>query len=75
MSNTCQDPECRDVQLWMVSIAQKGERLPTDTCYDNHVPVLPFSHDGQDGLHDVHVGKEIDLEDLIHQADSPITLG
>jgi hypothetical protein len=46
MSNTCQDPECRDVQLWMVSIVHEGERLPTDTRYDNHVPILPFSHDG-----------------------------
>lgn len=66
MSNTCLDLECRDVQLYMVSKAWDGERLPTDTCYDDHVSVLPFSHDGQNGLHNVHVGEEIDLEDLIH---------
>jgi hypothetical protein len=36
--------------------------------------VLPFSHYWQDGFDDVDIGKEVDLEDLVHQAYSAIAL-
>lgn len=42
----------------------------TDPRDDDHVPILPFAHHGQDGLDDVDVGEEVYLEDLIHKADS-----
>jgi len=56
----------------MASYAQSvpqgiGDRKQlTYTSYDYDVTVLPFSHHRQDGFDDVDVGKEVDLEDLVH---------
>ena len=37
-----------------------------DSSYDNDMSILPFAHDWKHGFHDVHVGEEVDLENLIH---------
>lgn len=36
--------------------------------------VLPFSHRWEDGFDDIHVGEEVDLEDLVYKADCSTTL-
>lgn len=46
----------------------------TYACDHNDMAVLALSHHRQDGLDDVHVREEIDLEDLIHQTDRATAL-
>jgi hypothetical protein len=36
--------------------------------------ILSLPHDGENGLDDVYVGEEIDLKDLVDQADRATTL-
>ena len=40
---------------------------PTDAGDDDDMTVLSCSHVGKYGFDDVHVGEEVDLEDLIHK--------
>ena len=37
--------------------------------------ILPFSHDWKYRLDDVHICKEVDLENFSYQANGPLTLG
>jgi hypothetical protein len=41
---------------------------------DNDMPILPRPHDREDSFDDIHISKEVDLEDLIDKTDSPVTL-
>jgi hypothetical protein len=41
---------------------------------DNDMPILPRPHDREDSFDDIHISKEVDLEDLIDETDGPVTL-
>lgn len=36
--------------------------------------ILPIAHDGQGGFDNIHIGEEIDLENLVHKADGSTAL-
>ena len=38
----------------------------TDTCNNDEMAVLSFSHNGKYGFDDIHVGEEVDFKDLIY---------
>jgi hypothetical protein len=46
----------------------------TDAGNHDDMPILPFPHYWQDGLDDVDVGEEVDLEDFVNQTYSATAL-
>lgn len=47
----------------------------TDSGDYDDMSLLPLPHNGEYSFDDIHVGKEVDLEDLIYQTDCPTALG
>ena len=76
MSNTCQAPVYQDGQLVNISkeSTYHNEVRHTDPGNYDHVAVLPFAHHRQDGFDDVDICEEVDLEDLINEADGTTAL-
>jgi hypothetical protein len=46
----------------------------TYSCDDNDVAIFSRPHYREDRFDNVHIGEEVDLEDLVHQANGPATL-